>query len=193
MVVGGRLTDWGCGTGDFTREFNRRSFVTTGFDVLEHTGGKTFQADFEKPIDHFKAPPDHAHMAFCRNVLEHLRDPSHLLKAMHANLVDGGVAVICVPDWRTYREIFYADYTHVRPYDRVSLPDLLKVSGFAIDEVHELVQHPPCWNHTGLTLAASLARTFVPLRWAQAISEWTGSEFWRWACLRTLVVICHKA
>lgn len=183
------LVDWGAGTGDFMRAFLDRGFSVSGFDRDLRAPGVR-EADFGA---HLRGVPcGVTDVALCRNVLEHLPDPSHLLSAIRHNLHDDGVAVIAVPDWRTYAPIFYSDYTHVRPYDRVSLPDLLRVSGFEVLEVHEIVQHAACLRSRALRALSEVVRVLVPLMACRAVSRWTGVEFFEWAALRTLVVFCKK-
>lgn len=180
------LIDWGVGSGDFKKAFEILGFGVTGFDLLP-VSEDIIEADFTKPI---RMKGLKGHVSVCRNVFEHLQDPTNLIAGIKANMDRDGIAVIAVPDWRTYAPIFYADHTHVRPYDRVSLPNLMREHGFEVLEVEEMIQYPPAWESMFVRSLAEIVRHVVPLRLARAIGRFTGWSFWEWACLRTVVVIC---
>lgn len=185
------LIDWGCGTGDFTKEWAKAGFRTKGFDgePIREAG-----IEFVNLACYYDDPKlkQTAHVCFCRNVMEHLLDPAPLLRKIDNALVDDGVAVLVVPDWRTYAPIFYDDYTHVRPYTAKSLADLLISEGFKGVHVQEIVQYPPCLKIPYLRWLADVAEKVLPLRFAQWIGKVTGIEFFEWCCLRTVVAICRK-
>ena len=186
-----RLVDWGAGKGDFMDAFEKCGWFCSGFDLIPKTPA-VVQADFSEPLALRTVPLAEADAVVCRNVLEHLSNPSHLLEGIRRNMKPNAVTCFAVPDWRTYAPIFYSDYTHQKPYDATSLTDLLRTSGFTILEVVEIVQHP-WWFQSRLAKAyAAFARAVVPLSIGEWLSKTTGNEFWKFACLRTVVAFVRK-
>jgi O-antigen biosynthesis protein len=83
------------------------------------------------------------------DVLEHLRDPGRVLRAVRGLLGEGGVVVASVPNVAhgsvrlallagefRYRPTGLLDETHLRFFTRASLYDLFESSGFVIAECH---------------------------------------------------------
>jgi len=60
-------------------------------------------------------------LILCFHLIEHLKNPSLLLKEIKRVLKDGGIIVIFSPDIRKYKWRFYDDVTHVKPYTPYSL------------------------------------------------------------------------
>ena len=64
------------------------------------------------------------------SVIEHIRDPSIILKEIRRMLVKDGLFVIITPNIYTAKFHFWDDPTHVRPYSPTNLPWLLKMFHF---------------------------------------------------------------
>jgi hypothetical protein len=83
------------------------------------------------------------------------------------------------PSWRhTGGEIFYSEYTHVRPFTKQSLAELLTLAGFDGVEVKYFWQLPRLWSHPWLRPVTALPRLgHVPYRplhaapWPQALNR----------------------
>lgn len=93
----------------------------------EH-GFRTLACDVERePLALADASVD---AVLCMHLIEHLQSPENLLREVRRVLRPGGTAFLVTPDWRKQVKTFYRDPTHVRPYDRVALERLLRMSGF---------------------------------------------------------------
>ena len=160
LQPGMTLLDCGCATGSITVglaavvapgqvigvdraaaeiERARTRAAETGISNLRFAIGDIFQLEF--PDNHFDA-------IFCHNVLEHVSDPLHALRAMHRVLKVGGVIgvrdldiggiLVAALDERLTRffAVFEADYAGVGGHPRLGreLRGLVTAAGFAVIE-----------------------------------------------------------
>ena len=99
------------------------------FDVFQANYGiRCFKVDVanEKlPLEDFSVG---AFLFF--HTIEHLSDAHFCLSEILRALKPGGWVFIVTPDWRKQYKEFYADPTHVRPYDKVSLSRILRIVGW---------------------------------------------------------------
>jgi ubiquinone/menaquinone biosynthesis C-methylase UbiE len=63
-------------------------------------------------------------------VIAHLSDPANYLNEIYRVLKKYGVFILVTPDWRQQYKIFWRDYTHIHPYDKVSIEKLLRAHNF---------------------------------------------------------------
>jgi SAM-dependent methyltransferase len=71
-------------------------------------------------------------------LLEHLTRPEDCFRELHRVLVPGGYACLIVPSAESLLHGFYDDYTHVRPFTRLSLAQLANAAGFSTHSVEYL-------------------------------------------------------
>jgi ubiquinone/menaquinone biosynthesis C-methylase UbiE len=79
-------------------------------------------------------------------VLEHLRNPDEILSEIYRVLRKNGEVVIITPDPSQCYSIFsnfWADQTHVRPYHRIAVENMLKTNGFKIKKSYVRVAFVP--------------------------------------------------
>lgn len=184
-----RVVDLGCGRGDFTKEWRNRGLEVT---ALDREPGPQTDCTLDLAADPFPLPDAAYDVVFTRNLIEHLWDPSHLLEESRRVLKSGGALVIMCPDWRSQMRTFYDDYTHVRPYDVVSLADLLNVHGFIGVEVERFYQYPPFWRSQALAGLAAFWRGLAPTELSLWLSKRTGLGFFRWASHLSLLGVAFK-
>ncbi len=131
-----RVLDVGCGPGWLADELRLRGHEVTGVDLVEHP-------DVRRRTDHFvqadldQGLPEEALGAYdvilAADVLEHVRDPEHLLRQMTDCLAEGGVVLASVPNishWYSrsrialglfnYDQRGILDRTHLRFFTRRS-------------------------------------------------------------------------
>ena len=59
----------------------------------------------------------------------------------------GGRVVVITPSWKhTYRDVFFSEYTHVRPFTAHSLAEALTLAGFVDVRVDYFRQLPFLWR-----------------------------------------------
>lgn len=76
---------------------------------------------------------------FCCWLFEHLEDPDRAMAEIRRVLRPGGLCFLVVPSDQQLRKGFWDDYTHVRPYTRVSLTQLAELNGFTHARAEHLV------------------------------------------------------
>jgi len=79
-------------------------------------------------------------------VIEHLKDPSEIIAEMYRVLRYDGEIIIVTQDPSQCNAIFsnfWEDQTHVRPYPRIAIENLLRIEGFKIKKSYIKVAHVP--------------------------------------------------
>lgn len=110
---GGTALDVGCGNGIISLYLGRYGFNVTGIDISE----KAIKYAIENnsfPNVKFKvesaegivASGEQFDVIICSEVLEHLHDPSSLVKTLYDSLKSDGVLIITVPNGYGPRELF---------------------------------------------------------------------------------------
>lgn len=165
----GRLLDLGCGRGDFLAAFARAGFDVIGVDIHKDAGGNAdgasiIRVDLEG--DPLPFMPGIFDFVFSKSLVEHLADAAPALADVRSVMRPGGKIVVMTPSWRhTYRDIFFSEYTHVRPFTRQSLGEALVLAGFDAVSVGYFRQLPFLWRSPWLSPAASvLAALRLPYR-----------------------------
>jgi SAM-dependent methyltransferase len=180
----GRLLDIGCGRGDFLAAFARQGYEVCGVDISPSApalckGFHVETVDLESPSGAACAGGGFD-FVFSKSVIEHLREPMHLVRAAYEALVPGGVCVLMTPSWRHNAwGPFYVDHTHVSPFTGVSLADAMDMAGFHQVAVRDFRQLPGLWKRPWLTPASRLLallplpyRPFFPAApWPDALNK----------------------
>lgn len=185
---GSTILDVGCGRGEVLWEFYQRGFKCIGIDLsridlpsfIRLPENIIFQCcDLTK--DTFPVDSNTIDVVFQKSVIEHLFDPTLMLREMYRVLKPGGKLIILAPDWHSQWPIFYDDFTHVRPYTRTAVADLLAVAGFQNITVKRFCQLPSVWTYTSVSTIAYLMRRVLPVRTGRWLAQKTKVKFFRWA------------
>ena len=88
-------------------------------------------------------------------------------------LKPGGLLLTLTPDWEAQYKTFYDDYTHFRPFTKISLRNIKLAEGFEDVSVFKLRQLPVVWKYPALNLICAAISPFIPVR--------TKSKFLRWS------------
>jgi len=127
-MSGGKLLDVGSGKGNHLLGFARRGFLVNGIDN-KAKGNGVIACDIER--ERFPFHTNTFDVVFSKSVLEHVTNADNFLKESLRVLKKGGVAILMTPDWNTQHEIFWDDYTHVKPWTRKSLQNAMRINGFS--------------------------------------------------------------
>lgn len=167
----GTILDVGCGRGEYLEAFQALGFKIAGVDLSPSV--ETLQSNFDVKkcdFENEKLPYKDGSFdfIFSKSVIEHLHYPEMMLDECYRVLRPGGIAIIMCPSWiHTYWGPFYIDHTHVTPFTRPSLEQVLSLAGFQQIEVEHFIQLPLVWKIPGLRylcdFLALLPLPFAPL------------------------------
>ena len=183
-----RVLDVGCGAGALGGALrDERGIEVVGVELFADAAARAAErlddvvvadldtlAELPYPHGHFDA------MVF-GDVLEHLRDPHRLLRALRPYLADDGVIVCSIPNvkhwsvvapllvrdhWR-YTDSGLLDRTHVHFFTLEEIGVMLAESGFAVDRLKQVVDPVPaeldCLAETAARLGADRTETAARL------------------------------
>jgi len=164
----GKVLDIGCGRGDSLRALSSLGFNACGVDISPEA--PNYSKDFNvKVLDLEKEELSYENefdFVFSKSVIEHMREPVALIQASYKSLKKGGMSVIMTPSWEhNYKGAFYIDHTHVTPFTRTSLKDIMEMSGFKDVEVYYFYQLPYLWRYPFLKLLSKIV-SMLPIPYA---------------------------
>ncbi len=141
----------GCGKGAVTRHLKNNGCNITCIEISEEyaTEAKNYCDDLiigdVESLNELKIPENHFDVILYGDVLEHLKNPSEVLKKFSKYLKNGGYIVISTPNianWRIrvnllfgnfdYQDQGILDKTHLRFYTKKTLKKMVKKSGYKI-------------------------------------------------------------
>lgn len=121
----GRVLDVGCGIGDFLDSYPGAVGVDINARAVDWCRRKGLDAR-QMEVDHLPFDDASFQGVVLDNVLEHVKDPTELLKEIRRVLVPGGRLVVGVPGPRGYA----ADPDHKVFYDEPGLDTVLATAHF---------------------------------------------------------------
>jgi len=162
ITDGRRILDVGCGVGIFVENCRKKKWDVYGIEPSKYAGEIAKQKYGERITIGFLAEktsykPFSFDVITLYGVLEHVLDPSSLLKKVNYFLKDNGVVVVHVPNWyyikirRGIKKIFSGNYGTVHPiehpyqYTPSTMKKLLLKSGFKV--IEESVRDPYYLSH----------------------------------------------
>jgi len=146
---GTKILDIGCCTGKALKLFKKQSkdIELYGVDIrnegIEDINFKTCNIETEA----IPYPDEHFDIIYSKSVLEHVRNTDNFLSESLRVLKSGGIFVGLTPDWKSQCEIFWDDYTHVKPFTRKGLRDALIIHGFEKADCEYFYQLPFVWKY----------------------------------------------
>ena len=184
LVPGTKLVELGCGRGDFLTAFQKAGFDCTGIDRVEasvrlspHLEIRT--CDLSK--DRLPFDDNSIDVIYHKSLIEHLYDAETLMAESVRVLKPGGKLVVLTPDWQSQWKNFYEDYTHSRPYDELSLSDLLRVTGLRNVSAEKFLQLPIAWRSGPARFLARMLRLLLNVYQARWLTSKSGIRFFRWS------------
>jgi len=64
------------------------------------------------------------------HTIEHISNATLILSEMRRATKPSGKCFVVTPDWRKQVKTFFADPTHIRPYDKIALSRLMRIAGW---------------------------------------------------------------
>jgi len=148
FMADGPLLDLGCGNMSYLDAF-RGHTECYGLDRRrEREDPSMHVCDFER--DEMPFEDNFFGTIHSKSVFEHIYNPELILKECYRTLCPGGNIVILVPDWRTQWRFYYDDYSHVHPYTRRGLRNLLEMNKFKDVKCETFYPLPFVWGRSWL-------------------------------------------
>lgn len=156
------LLDVGCGRGDLLKSFKKIGMNVQGTDLDPESLNlcsplPVFLNDIEKeplPFD-----DNSIEIIFSKSVIEHLHKPEFLVTEAYRVLKPGGRIIIMCPSWvHMGWGPFYQDHTHVTPFTKPSLRDIIRLAGFSHVQVFHFTQLPAVWRAPFLKVFCEIVR-----------------------------------
>lgn len=174
LPPGGRLLDYGCGSGRFAAEMRDRGWDARGMDFSADAAAAA-RANFgldviHGDLPHPAVPPGSLDAVTLRAVLEHVHDPVRLVREAAAALKPGGYLFVSVPNLAGWGFGAFGPAWHPLDLPRHLLhftPDTLRrvvTSGGLTVEAVKTRGHGR-W----MVFSADRAKRFRPRRWAEAV------------------------
>jgi len=159
------LVEVGCSSGALAREYKKLNGAARylGIEIepsyaemAKRHCDEVLVGDIENMSADFWASHSSSDCWIFADVLEHLRDPWHVLSMIRKVIPDGGSIVCCIPNiqhWSVqaristgdfqYEELGILDKTHLRWFTRKTILEMFKNAGFEVAQIRPLsVQGP---------------------------------------------------
>jgi 2-polyprenyl-3-methyl-5-hydroxy-6-metoxy-1,4-benzoquinol methylase len=134
----GEILDIGAGSGIFVRILTERGYNAVGIEPSRYLAGIAQESDLPVICGTFPSEELSGQFAtvYLTDVIEHVTEPSVLLKSIYDTLVDGGTVIVTTPDvsalvsrllgkkWWHYR------IAHIGYFNKVTLNQIMKSTGF---------------------------------------------------------------
>lgn len=168
-IIGKSLLDVGSGKGNHLVGFARRKFVVKGLDIkpeciniLDKFDIK--KCDIEKEV--FPFEDESFDIVFSKSVLEHVLNADNFFEQIFRVLKQKGLVILITPDWKSHHEVFWDDYTHVKPWTRKSLQNIMRIKDFEQVSCSFFRQLPVLWKYPWLKIFCNIVSLFPhSLKW----------------------------
>ena len=181
-----KLLEIGCGRGDFLEEFSKLGMQVFGIDrestsaeILSKKEIEVKNCDISK--DKIPYPDNFFDVIYHKSLIEHLYDPSNLMKESYRVLKPGGKLIILTPEWVSQMKNFYEDITHCRPYDVSALKDAFLIYKFKNVTTEKFYQLPILWKIKSLKMFSFLLRHILSVHLSRNLTKITKVKFFRWS------------
>lgn len=143
LPQGARLIDLGCSRGDWAALIAEAGYQVEGLEgdpravaYARETFGLKVQQGF---VDDWTPPPASYDAVCLFHLLEHVRDPGALIRAIHRALVPGGCVLLRVPNRHSWQGRLFGRHwkglelpRHLTLFEPKALQQMLRDAGFAV-------------------------------------------------------------
>lgn len=173
-----KILDFGTGTGYFLNHLNHAGFETTGVEISEKArefGREKFGLDIRSPQSIFKEsfPSGFGYITFW-HVLEHVYNPSSVLKRLYDLLDDNGLLVVALPNYRCIEAGVYKEYwngydvpRHLWHWDKPTFTKYTEGLGFRLIKT-SILPLDPYYN-------CLISESYRKKKWAHILIPFIGS------------------
>ena len=182
MSKGQKILEPGCGRGEFLDAYRRLGLECHGLDLSPCAGGFLEGIEVKQAnIEHEPLPyqDNYFDIIYSKSLMEHLHHPDKYLSEVFRILKPGGKVLCLIPDWESNYKTYFDDFTHVTPFTKISLRDILLMCDFTDVNVVKFRQLPIVWRYPFLNIFCAMISPLIPVR--------TQTKFLRWS--RELMLI----
>lgn len=180
MQTGQSILEVGSGRSELLEHFKRMGMETYAIDSANsaaefaNKAGASFELYNLSPKNSIKPfNGKKFDVIFSKSFIEHLHDPIYFFEWSKFNLNYNGKLISLTPDWESNTKIFYDDVTHVKPFTKVSLNQILELGNFKEIEVFKFRQLPITWSNPFALAISKLTSIFTPPRVKQKWFRWS--------------------
>lgn len=173
------LLDIAAGRAEMSAGFKRAGLCVTALDCSPEApahaeaAGVSFVHAVIRPGLSMPIEDESFDIVFCKSFVEHLTDPLVFAMDCHRILKPGGRAMFLTPDWEVNYRTFFDDVTHVKPFTRETMRQMLALAGFDDVSAYRFRQLPVTWRNPVMNAASAMVAPFVSVR--------AKSKFLRWS------------
>jgi len=131
-----KILDVGCGKGAWGDLADDRCFF--GIDINTKNNPEHYLETFHCNLDttEFVFKNHTFDLVIAKDILEHLHNPMKTLLDIKGVMEEGSTLIVKVPDYRSKNA--WGDYTHVRPYNKGAIIQMVSDAGFEVEKVVRL-------------------------------------------------------
>jgi len=160
----GKALDIGCGQGTFLQLLQREGWECHGTELTQESASRASQRGIPVSVGEVREeqfPPHSFDLITFWQVLEHLRDPMKVLKALRPLMKKGGIVAISTPNIESLQaKVASSQWFHLDPprhlclFSPKTLQRMMKSLGFHTLEIHHfsMEQNPVGWLQSLLNL-----------------------------------------
>ena len=164
-----KILDLCCGRGEFINEFIENGCEGFAIDIDDKCQEYFPKINFKScDLSKDKLPwnDNTFDVVFNKSVIEHFHTPEHMLSETYRVLKSEGIIITLTPSWTHNMKNFYDDFTHVQPYNLVSLKDSHLIMNFKQVKSEYFIQLPVLWKNNLwskiMTLISIIIRNLIP-------------------------------
>lgn len=183
-----KILDLGCGRGDLLNMFSSQGFDIYGADIAK-SNIDVYSKDiqyFDFNTDTYKYQDNTFDVIYSKSVIEHISNIDHFIKEQIRILKPGGLLILLTPNWNSQMNIFYNDYTHIRPYTQKGLNNLLESYDFKEVNTEKFYQYPLYWKYPFMKIIPKILSILGPVRRIHR------NKFYRFSRESMLLASCKK-
>lgn len=174
-----KILDIGAGRCEMARAFKHLGMTVLALDSSVESANYARSSNIEFIYHQFSnsvslpLPNESFDVVFSKSFIEHMVDPIFFLNECYRILKPKGKVIILTPDWESNMKIFFDDVTHVKPFTKETLEQILLLCNFKKNNVFRFRQLPLSWKFKSYNFISTLIAPFVPVR--------TKVKFFRWS------------
>jgi 2-polyprenyl-3-methyl-5-hydroxy-6-metoxy-1,4-benzoquinol methylase len=164
-LKGRKILDIGCGKGLAMKQFAKYGLKPFGIDCRDEGVDNFKLCNMES--DEIPYQDDTFDIIYSKSVIEHVVNSENFVNESMRVLKPGGLFICLTPDWESGYKCFWDDYTHVKPFTRKSLQNILLINNYVDVECSYFYQLPFLWHYPRLVFIAKSIAFLLPdgLKW----------------------------